>query len=278
MKLNKILIPVDFTVNTEVAVKKAVELYAEPNSFIHLLHVPDQASTSAFGYYRYLTDQSIIEEQQTKLKEKLGWWEAHIKDLRPDITTFSWISYGSSVEKAIATKAKSTGTDLIIIGKNSQHSLFPFLNTVAPGRLASRTGIPVLTAKPGALNNFVRTVVVPVGPTFPEKKIAIINWLTDKFFLHVRLLVLVSKQDDPQLRQNSLIEVCRTLKQGSSENISHEVLRFNNKGWDILNYCRKVDADLLVVHPESETKIGWLNKQILDEMPVDSKTQVLEIT
>ena len=36
-----------------------------------------------------------------------------------------------------------------------------------------------------------------------------------------------------------------------------------------------VETDLLIVHPEAETKIGWFNKHISDELPVNSKTQVL---
>ncbi len=279
MKFDTILIPVDFTINTEIAIQKAVELYADTNSSIHLFHVVDPVSTGTFGYYKYLTARPIDEAQQAaEIKEKLDHWETHIKTRRPDIATCSWVSHGGPVENAVAAKAKSTGANLIIIGKNSQRSLLPFLNTVVPGRLAFRTGIPVLAVKPGALNSFVRTVVVPIDSTFPDNKIEIINWLTDKYFLHVRLLLLVGKHDNPERLQDSLIDICRVLKQTSSENISYEVLRFHNKALDILNFCRKVDADLLVVHPESETKMGLFNKHILDELPVESKTQVLTVS
>ena len=36
---DNILIPVDFSINTEIAVKKAIELTEENNAVIHLLHV-----------------------------------------------------------------------------------------------------------------------------------------------------------------------------------------------------------------------------------------------
>ena len=280
MSFNTVLIPVDFSVNTGVAIQKALALIGHTNPSIHLFHVPETIPTSAFGYYRYLHKYSLNHngEQISELKEKLEKWQVYIQEIRNDIDICCWITHNSSIERAIIEKAKSIGADLIVIGKNSQHSLLPFLNTVVSSRIASRTGIAVLTVKPGALSNILRTIVVPVGPKFPEKKVSIINSLGEKFFIHVRLLILVEKDDDPDQLQTSLLKTCKVLKNRSLNNISYEVLKSNNKAWDILNYSRKVNADLLIVHPESETRLGWLNRQISDELPVNSITQVLAVS
>jgi nucleotide-binding universal stress UspA family protein len=279
MSFNRILIPVDFTVNTEVAVKKAVELCEGPGMAIHLLHVPDLIPTSAFGYYRYLAKYSLNNDTEvsSEVKDKLEHWLDYIKKTRTDIDASYSIIYSNSVEKAIVAKSKSIAADLVIIGKNSQHSLLPFLNTVISGRIARRTGTSVLTVKPGALSNQVRTVVVPVGPMFPANKVAIINALGNKFRIHIRLLILVQKGDDPDSLQTSLLNVCRVLKNRSFNNTSYDVLKVGNKGWDILHYCQRVDADLLIVQG-TEDRIGWMNKHISDQLPVNSKTQVLAVS
>lgn len=279
MSFNRILIPVDFTVNTEVAVKKAIELCEGPGMAIHLLHVTGPVPTSPFGYYRYLIKNSSNDSPQPSpgIIEKLERWLAHIKEERSDIDLSYGVIQGSSVERAIIKTAKNIAANLVIIGKNSQHSLFPLLNTVVSGRIAKRTGLPVLTVKPGALSNSVRTVVVPVGPTFPANKIAVINSLGNKFRIHIRLLILVQKGDDPDSLQASLLNVCRGLKNRSFNNTSYDVLKAGNKGWDILHYCEKVDADLLIVQ-DSEARVGWLNKHISDQLPVSSKTQILAVS
>lgn len=279
MRFNTILIPVDFTVNTEVAIAKGIELCEGPRPAIHLVHATGLHPTSAFEYCKHLIGLPVNKNDHTisVAKEQLGEWIEYIKSVRSDITTFDWITSSPSVELAIAKRAATIAPDLIIIGKNSQHSLLPFLNSVSPGRVAYRTGISVLTVKPGALAGTLKMVVVPVDSGFPEKKVAILNALGDRFFIHVRLLILVGRDDDPEKLQTSLLDFCRVLKNRSLDNISYDVMRTDNKGWDILKYCRKVNADLLVVHPGSETRVGWLNKQISDELPVSSKTQILTV-
>lgn len=279
MSFNTILIPTDFTVNTEVAIQKGIELCEGPNPSIHLLHVPQITPESPFGYYRYLTSYPFndTEESIRAANEKLYQWRYLIEQARHDVATFGWIPYNVPISKAIEQKARRINADLIIIGKNSQHSLLPWLNTVIPSHIAKQTNISVLTVKPGSLSSPLRTVVVPIGTMFPEKKVEIINSLGNKYFIHIRLLILVRKGDDTSKLQTSLINIYRRLKNRSLDNISYDMLQTTNKGWDILNYCRKVDADLLIVHPESETRIGWFNKHISDELPTNSKTQILAV-
>lgn len=279
MSFKTILIPVDFTVNTRVAISKGIELCEGPDPVIHLVHVPKIIATGSFEYYRQLFAYPVDsgEADNSRLQQRLEECSLYIRKIRSDITTCYWISYTTPIERAIAEKAADIAADLIIIGKNSQHSLLPFLNTIVPSRLAKHTGISVLTVKPGAISSTLRTVVVPISSRHPEQKAAVINELGNKFYLHIRLLLLIEKSDDPETMQASLVNTCRMLKNRSLDTISYEVIHAGNKNWDILNYCRKVDADLLIVDPEAETKIGWFNKHISDQLPVSSKTQVLAV-
>jgi len=279
MSFSTILIPVDFTVNTQVAITKGIQLCEGPGAEIHLLHVPSAVTNGILGYYRHLVaclnDEGELDNSH--IRQRLGECLSFIRKLRNDISIRYWISYSTTIEKAIAEKAKEINADLIVIAKNSQHSLVPLPNTVDPNRLAKRTGISVLTVKPGALSTTLKTVVVPINPKNPEKKITIINELRKKYYLNIMLLLLVEKGDDREKLQTSLVNTYRMLSNSSLDTIRYEVLRVERKNWDILSYCRKVDADLLIVHPEAETKIGWLNKHISDELPVSSRTQVLSV-
>ena len=279
MSFNTILIPVDFTVNTRVAIAKGIQLCEGPNPEVHLFHVPKLISNGIFSYYQHVVNYFNGENEQGKLKpqQRVEEWLRYIGELRTEITTSYSVSYSAMIEKAIAEKAKEIAADLIVIGKNSQHSLLPFLNTVIPSRLAKRTDISVLTVKPGALSSTLKTVVVPINSVYSGKKVDIINDLKKKFYLNIRLLLIVDRDDDLEKLQTSLVNTCRMLKNRSLDTISYEILHVGKKNWDILSYCRKVDADLLIVHPGAETKIGWFNKHISDELPVNSKTQVLAV-
>ena len=195
MGFNTILIPVDFTVNTRVAITKGIQLCEGSNPQLHLIHIPNLLNSGIFGYYRQLVTyfHDEIEQDNSRLQQRLEECLNYIRKLRDDITTCYWISYSTTIEKAIAEKARDIAADLIVIGKNSRHSVLPFLNTVVPSRLAKHTGISVLTVKPGALSSSLKTVVVPISSKYPAKKVTIINELGKKFYLNIRLLLLVEK-------------------------------------------------------------------------------------
>jgi len=279
MSFNTILIPVDFTVNTRLAIAKGIQLCEGPNPEIHLFHVQSPVESGIPGYFKNLVSYFSDEHEQHnfRLQQRLEECVTYIHKLKNNINTRYQISYSTFIEKAIADRAKDIAADLIIIGKNSQHSLFPFLNTVVPNRLAKRTGISVLTVKPGALFTPLRTVVVPISSKNPERKTTVINELRKKFYLNIRLLLLVQEGDDREKLQASLVNTCCRLQESSLDTIRYEILPAGKNNRDILRYCRQVDADLLIVHPETETKIGWLNKHISDEIPVNSRTQVLAV-
>jgi nucleotide-binding universal stress UspA family protein len=132
MRFTTILVPVDFSMNTEVAILKALELCDRSNVTIHLCHVLRMGANGGYlgSLNRLFT--GISQKQIVEVNQKLDEWKSYIAKARPSVTTTCWVCYDSSVGRAIMKKAKSTSADLIIIAKNSQHSWFSFLNTVAP--------------------------------------------------------------------------------------------------------------------------------------------------
>lgn len=279
VKFSTILVPVDFTVNSEVAIKKALTLCEGNDVVIHLLHIPKISATNIINFYQYYSsyDSKIPHTTLQRAKEKLDKLQLYIHTIKKDISVVTWVSFDSSVEASIIDRAKKISADLIVLGKNSHHSWLPFLNTVVPGKVAKKTGIPVLTVKPGANNRQIKTVVIPIGKQFPERKIAIIHTLRKKFRIRICLVTHLHTEDDPQFLPASLLNAYRFFKTDASNNVDFEVLKGKNKARSILKYCEKVNADLLIVNPESETRIGWLNKHISDVLPVQSKTQILAI-
>jgi nucleotide-binding universal stress UspA family protein len=279
INFSKILIPVDFSVNTRVAIRKALFLCEGANTAIHLLHVmPGRPAKYSiihqfFARYSYSNDQSDIKA----CREKLEQYRNYILSIRPDIEIATWITIQKSIEEAIIEKSKNIGAELIVIGTNSHHSWLPFLNTVVPATIAKKSGIAVLTVKPGAVNDPIRTVVVPVGDGFPYNKVAAVNALKKRFRFQTRLVTFRSNQDGAVIVPGSVLNAYRVLKNNPESQVSYEVLHGNNRAKAILDYCARVNADLLIVNPDTEMKIGWLNRQIPDVLPVHSKTQILAI-
>lgn len=216
-------------------------------------------------------DRKIVMEKLEKLRNQVA-------DANPEIPIYISASFGEPVEEAIVRKAGRLKTDLIVIGKKSHHSLFPFLNTVVPSRLASRTMQPVLTVKPGSLDQEIKTVVIPIGSRSPQRKLEALEALRKKWKLQVRLVTFEEGEKNMAVARQSLFEAIRRLRSFQTIPVDYEVLQGANKARTLLRYCQKVGADVLIVHPESETRISqWANRHISDMLPAHSKTSVLAV-
>jgi nucleotide-binding universal stress UspA family protein len=273
---NTILIPVDFTVNTAIAIEKALML-CEEDAHIHLLHVPSAGGVSVASFHQNFAPYSFdTAEVIESCRAQMITWNEYINEKRPHIRCFNHIEMGGTIQELVILFAKQIRADLIVIGKHSQHSWLPFLNTVVSTKIANKTGIPVLTAKPGAYYQTPKLIVIPINSGSTEKKIELAKMLSRKFRLQVRLVTVMPEDDRSNFPPMSLIKAYQSLK-NSIANVSYELLNGAHQVKKIVQYCKDVKADMLIVHPGLETTIGWMNKQISDELSPASRMQVLAI-
>ena len=261
-----ILVLVDFTLNTEVAVTKALEvLDKEEKSFIHLLHVVKPTSFS-------------VRDTLPAVEEKVNKWKESIEEYNASTTVCCWIKKASPVQKTIKEAAHELNCDMIVIGQSSSHSWLPFLNTVLPMQLAEGSGIPVLTVKPGALHNKMRTIVVPITEHIEDIKLNALEILCRKGKLNVHLIAMMDENNLPvNDAASALLQVYQWLKVKLHCPIEYSVVSGTNKAKAILQYAEKCSADILLVDPEKETKIGWYNRHISDVLSPASKVQILAV-
>lgn len=260
-----IVVPVDFTLNTEVAINKTLELIDHEEALVHLLHVHRS------GY-------SFKKEAHLNCEKKLNEWKHAIEDEHPDITVRVHIQESSSIHNAIKTKAEKINADLIVIGQSSTHYWLPVLKTVLPMRLAQSTQIPVLTVKPGALHNKPKTVIVPIADEIPDIKINALELLCRKTRLNVHLVTFVGEKNVPsEFSASTLLQVYQWLKARLHCPVEYAVVHGSNKAKAILKYAEKNNADILLVYPKKETQLNWWNRHISDVLPADSKVQVLAV-
>lgn len=260
-----ILVPVDFTRNTEVAVNKTLELIDREEAFVHLLHIKRNG---------YSFKKEVHEDPEKKLKE----WKHTIEEECPHITVQVSVEESTSVQNSIKKKAKEIGADLVIIGQSSTHYWLPVLKTVLPMALAQSTQIPVLTVKPGALHNKPKTVVVPIADEIPDIKINALELLSKRTRLNIHLITFVDGKNVPsEFSASTLLQVYQWLKAKLHCPVEYAVMHGSNKAKAILQYAEKNNADILLVYPKKETQLNWWNQHISDVLPADSKVQVLAV-
>lgn len=267
-----ILIPTDLTLNTEVAICKALEIADAEAVHIHLVHV---LKPSLFDMGLSVTGET---KEIAQIERKLLEWKNSIEECMPYAEVTYWIIPSSSVYRTIVTKAKELKVNLVVIGKKSSHIWFPFLNTVTPDALARETESAVLTVKPGSLHNKIKKVVVPVTDNVPHQKMNVLAALCKKNNVKIFLVTFINKDNVPEdFSASSLLKVYQWLKTSLHCPVEYAVLHGQNKAKAMLSYAQKNNADILLVHPETETKIGWPGNHIYDVLPPASKVQVLSV-
>lgn len=142
-----ILIPVDFSVNTEVAIKKALEVIEQDGSQIYLFHT-QKIIPRAVRMARIVLGKPSYSDRRIVGKVKLNYFQHSITESHRGVKVFVEFKRAKTIETSIIEKANLVKPDVIVIGKHSHHSWFPFLNSVYPNRIAKATGCPVLTVNP----------------------------------------------------------------------------------------------------------------------------------
>ena len=276
LRFNTILVPVDFSANTEVAIHKALLLCENNGSVIHLLHVVRPGKNRGFDLQQYYAKTSVSGNAHiiAEAAERLEKLKEYITRQKNTVEAVCWTVTGSPVEQAIIDKAGKLNADIVIIGKSSHHSILHFLNTIVPSRISKKSGVAVFTVKPGSLNKDIRTVVVPVGEKFPMDKLEWISYLRKKFRFRVRLISFASND---RFLPGPLLEAYWLLKANIANDVSYKILKGTNKTRAILKYCNWVEADIVVVYPDAETRLGWWSGHLSDALPLRSPIQILAV-
>jgi nucleotide-binding universal stress UspA family protein len=279
--INNILIPVDFSESTGICLARALQFCREKTGVItlHLFHVQRITFASLpVAIFNFVSGYTR-EQVNTDLKKSAARLEVLknvMEKTASNVQVECSVIFGEAVQDAIIKKARLLSPDLIIIGKKHHYTIFPFRHRVVPNKLASGTNIPVLTVRSGMTNKEIKTVVIPVSGRFPSNKLKVLEAINSSSKPHIRLVIF--QNDTGEESKQCLLQTFRIIKNQLSNPVNYEVLEGKNRAKALLKYCRQVEADILIVNPGVETKVGnWTNSHISDFMPAGIHTQVLSV-
>ncbi|MEO7264412.1 MAG: universal stress protein [Ferruginibacter sp.] len=276
--LANILVPVDFSLNTEVAVKKAIELAQSTGSIIHLLHVSPKKNI--WNHILNINNFSTLHKQDNYnivVIQKLQEWQKVIKGYIPQTEVKICFSEGS-VHYKILHVAKKLKPQLIIIAKKTGRKLFILPDSVNPNRLAKSSACPVLTILNGTMQNKIKTIVVPVRFFIPYLKIEWVIEFAKKDRAKIHIVTLQSKMASWNTDRNYLIETHRLIKSRLNNTVEYHVLNGTNLPRATLDYAKHIGADMILANPCSETKITSLTgKHMNDLLLASTKLEILSV-
>ena len=281
MLFNNILLPVDFTINTDIAVKKAMELVVQfDDASIHLLHVASPLSTwggiTMYPFHAVTRAEAFYHNQEDFGLQKL---QSKMAALLPTVRIETMLIEGG-IEKSIIEASKALRSDLIIIGKHHRLRWLPLFTSVSPDRIAQSSDCPVLTVKPCSVDQKIKSIVVPIGKFVPKRKIELLSALSKKFHATIHLVTLQKESTVISMdASHALLQTYRMLKgRGLVAQLVHKVMKGNNLARAALKYAESIQADILLVNPKTETRLSsFTGLHISVRLWIFSWLQVLEV-
>jgi nucleotide-binding universal stress UspA family protein len=266
IRFKDILVPVDFSVNTEIAVKKALELIQDKEGTIHLLYV----NVSFF---------SGKGKEELAVK-RLNEWRLSIQEIYPGIKVETYLHKGHSVQLQVDNLARKIQPQLIVIGKHNYHNWLSFLNTIDPDKLGKSTNCPVLTVKLGSLHNKIKSIVFPVKTFVPNRKIELLITIAKIYRARIYLVILTDpeKHTEASPLYHAFVETYRLLKASLSTPIEHKIASGSSLVRASLDFARSINADMILVSPDTENRVSLLSRQqVNDVVKGNSKLAVLSV-
>ncbi len=265
---DNILIPVDFSLNTEVAIKKAVGMVGGDDALLHLLHVIKPGRKTAHGFARWLVEKELEN------------WREFIRERYPLLKVKTIILQGRSVQRMIIECCRLLKPDLIIIGKKSPPRRWSFFRGVWPDVIAKITNCPVLTVKPGSADSRTRIILIPIRDFLPERKLEWAVLLAKRCRAQVHLLAIQEREErkDWALPQ-VFLKAYHHLRERLHHPIEYSSTGRHNTAKAALDYAELIMADMILLNPETESGMSGLAgyRHISDLLKRDSKIQVLDV-
>ena len=143
LDINRILVPLDFSANSELALDYARAMARRFGAALHLVHVcevPETANGPIEGYVFRYSDwgQRLADEAERRLIE--------VEKRLPDVKVYIEVLFGNPAS-CIVTAADVDRTDLIVMGTHGQGALQRLLLGSVASKVIAQTDIPVTVVR-----------------------------------------------------------------------------------------------------------------------------------
>ncbi|MEO9893985.1 universal stress protein [Aurantibacter sp.] len=266
--MEKIIVPLDFSEQSENALKVAAQLAKEHNSEIlavHMLELNYNMISSSEGFH---PEQTVF---LIKLAEK-RFSEFLKKDYLKGITVTPIIKH-YKVFSEINTIAKDTGAELIVMGSHGTDGLEEFFVGSNTERVVRNADIPVLVIKENFDNFKVDRFVF--ASNFNVEKLSAFKKAQQfaKLLTAEMKLVYINTPGDNFMSTEDIYQRINTFL--ATANASDEVKIYNDYTVEngILNYSKSIAADIIAIPTHGRTGLshffmGSIGEDVANHSPI----------
>ncbi|XOV66338.1 MAG: universal stress protein [Fluviicola sp.] len=258
MQRFKVLVPVDFTKETDVAIQSAVNLSKEIPLEVIFIHV--------------VTKKSMIEEKLMRLEWRIS--QQATKLMGPYKTV---VRVGKLFEQ-LAKAGKDNEVDVMLLGIHESSTMNKMFGSNAL-KVVGNCKFPIITIKGGDTFRPIKKIVITMDVVM--KSVQIVRHVEKIAQLFGAKVFLIGGQHtDDTLRKKSRIYFAIAEKRLIHANIECEAIALGRKKFkeNLLNLCREEDIDLLAAtfYTDNETVLSIPFVQQLMDNKLGIPTMVID--
>ncbi|MES2890829.1 MAG: universal stress protein [Bacteroidota bacterium] len=258
---NKILVPIDFSSGTSVAVDKASEIAMEHDCSILLLHVVVIAPLTTIAYAengvslsQVINNKAEIEFQLEQLCETINATTRHSVAIEYSIRSGTW-------DENIIHFVQQNQFDLVLIGQKIAITGKRRMK-LNPDTIAAQSKIPVITVPANRSITKLNSIIIPVTDFLPVRKLMYGVYLASSYSATIRLLG-VETSGTQQKVMHYMMKAYKLIADNSSIKVEFEKTMGSNVALALKNYTHSKSADLIIVNPGTQTKLPGILSSLL---------------
>lgn len=270
---NKILVPIDFSEQSLIALEQSYNLAKEYNAEITLLYVIEDNGLFAklFSNEQHETLRKDIQDQLDKLAEEVS--------KKSKLTVNTLVGKGTIYEK-IAEVAELINATMIVMGTNGATGMKKrFIGSNAL-RVTRESKIPVITIKGKHHRNGCKNIVLPLDLTKETREKVTKAVELSKLFhgAAVRVVSVLFTTDEFLVnRLTRQLAQVKTFLEKEGVECSAEIIK-GSKGIEtlsenVIEYAKQVEGDLIMIMTQQEVDftelfIGSGAQEIINQSPI----------
>lgn len=270
---NKILVPVDFSEQSLIALDQSYNLAKEYHAEITLLYVIEEHGlfSKLFSHEQHENIRKAVQDQLDKLAADV--------EKKSKLTVNTLIAKGVIYEK-IAEVSELINATMIIMGTNGEEGLKKrFIGSNAL-RVTRESKIPVITIKGKHHRNGCKTIVLPLDLT-KETREKVTKAIELSHLFHgaaVRVVSVLFTSDEFLVNRltRQLGQVKNFLEKEGIECSAEIIKGMKDKetlAQNVIEYAKQVDGDLIMIMTQQEVDftelfIGSAAQEIINHSPV----------
>ncbi|MEQ8624764.1 MAG: universal stress protein [Vicingaceae bacterium] len=277
--VNKILIPIDFSETSKLALEHAANLCKKFNSKLHLLHVYTSSNVDVLPN---LTATNANESNDEKLKKLIT---EELNDIGAEFKNKYNVDYQievreGKISKEISLTAVEAKADMIVMGTHGVSGFEEFFLGSNAYRTVTSSSVPVLTIQKHIKKMGYDKIVMPVDASkHTRDKASQVAAIAKAFDSTVYIAALISEDHEEEEKIFNL-KVKQLEEFFDEKGVKHQkkVIHGKNIADMTLEYSSEIGADLTVVMTEQEAATGLFVGPYAQTVVNHSKIPILSVT